>query len=244
MSTARFVLWVAPVFLQAWLAVTIWRRKLYRELPLFFVYVVLHVLRTSVFLMMDTKSWAYFYAFHAANVVDTVLELSIIYALFQRLVEPYHSVRKVGNVFFWLAASIAFVLACVNASSGVNESTVIMMVSLGMERGVHLIETALLLLMFSFAIILHLSWRSYLLGLAIGFCLLLTGQFVLFTARLRFGTTAHPVFDLLNAAAYNLTVIVWLVYALQAKAVNVVARPIAIDPIRQWDEAFSEYLHL
>ena len=240
----RFALWVAPIFFQACLALTMWRRKLHRELPLFFVYLVLHVMRTIVFLMMDIKSWAYFYAFYAAELVDVVLELSIIYNLFQELVASYQPVRKIGRFLFWLAAGVTFVLACVNASSGVHEHTVIMMVSMGMERGVRMIESGLLLFIFLFAVILRLSWRNYVFGIAIGFSLLLTGQLVLYTARLQFGAVNHATLDLLNAVAYNVAVIVWLAYAFQPRTAAVVAHQISTDPIRQWNETFSEYLHL
>lgn len=244
MSTARFILWIAPVFSQTWLAAIMWKRELHRALPLFFAYILLHVIRTSVFLMMNTRSWTYFYAFHVANLADVLLELGIIYVLFQQLVASYPSVRKVGEVLFWFAAGLAFILACANASSGVNEGAVVMTVSLGMERGVHMIESALLLFIFLFALFLRLSWRNYVLGIAVGFCLLLTGQLVLFTARLWFGDVAHQSFDMLNAAAYNLAVIVWLAYAYRSRTVTVVAHRINTDPIRQWDEIFSEYLHL
>lgn len=243
MSTARFILWIAPAFSQIWLAVIIWKRKLHRVLPLFFAYVVLHVLRTGVFLMMNTKSWAYFYAFHIANLADVLLELGIIYALFNQLVSCYRSVRKIGEVLFWFAGGLAFILACVNASSGVNEGAMVMTVSLGMERGVRMIESGLLLFIFLFAVILRLSWRNYVLGIAVGFCLLLTGQLVLFTARLRFGDVSHQSFDMLNAAAYNLAVIVWLVYAYQTRTVNMFVHGINAGAIRVWDETLSEYLH-
>ena len=238
----EMVVWWGGLALQAGVAFTLWYRRLYRDLPIFFIYTVFLVARSLVlYFALRPHPWGYFYSYWAAEILAWALGLAVIQEALEHLLKPYHAVQRLVTVLFrWGAALLiltAFLTAYDAPLSAVNRmfANILML-----ERGVRIVQVGLLSLLFVFARAMRLRWPHYVFGVALGFAIFSSVDLALVTVRAQ-DIWTHAVFVILKPAAFVVAQSVWLYY-LAVPERSPVYRPQPAPQMEGWNGALAELL--
>jgi hypothetical protein len=101
-----FLLWAASFVGQSALLFVLWFRRRALAFPFFTTYIASNVVRTiALYLVLHLRSRAaYFYTFWSLGIVDTVLQLCVVYEISSRIFRPTGSWAKdVRGSCLWLA---------------------------------------------------------------------------------------------------------------------------------------------
>src|SRR5260370_17300866 len=107
----QLALWLLQPALQSGIAVIVFRRKLHKDFPVFFIYTLTQIALFAI--EFPVSKWCssdvYFYTFWIAAAVNVILAFKIIHEVFLDIFRPYPALRALGTPFFNLPALI-FVL--------------------------------------------------------------------------------------------------------------------------------------
>ena len=207
-----YALWVAAPALQIWVAVVLRRRRLDKEFPFFFKYLIFQVATNLALLALHSHYKPYFYAYWSFQALNTILEFAIIYEIFGHLFRPYPYLRDFARVLLRWAGSLLLVIAMLFAlTSAAHEAPVIMAV-MKVQQSVNLVQCGLLFFLLWFCPYLGITRRHYLFGVALGFGVIASAELASFATRMFTGAVANEVFNLLLMSASNWAVAIWLVY--------------------------------
>ncbi|HZP18035.1 MAG TPA: hypothetical protein VFB00_08725, partial [Terriglobales bacterium] len=108
MSSAhiQLALWVSQPIFQAALAFAVFRRKLHREFPAFFAFIVAQIVIFAVEfpVYLWTNDGVYFNVYWTAAAINVVLSFKIIHEVFLDVFRPYPALRDLGTALFKWAA--------------------------------------------------------------------------------------------------------------------------------------------
>jgi hypothetical protein len=243
----KYVLfWVVHPCLQALIAGTMFRRKLYREYPLFLTYTVSHLVRFAVLFWIHHQGnrEAYRYAYMGAEALDAALAFGAIYELYGHLFHTYDGVQKLAGIVFRGAAVLLLALAVLTTfTSPTTDSSRVLAGLFTLERGVNVVRGGLLLLLFLFSSYLGLRWKHFAFGIAAGFALESSVELVTFALRTHLGLLGSPVLSLISSAAYNCSVVIWLAYLLSPEPATPLAQLPAKSELEGWNQALLELLN-
>jgi hypothetical protein len=238
----RLILYTG-LLLEVLLAGTLLYRRLYRRLPLFFLYATFTLVMTlSLQVTRRASPLAYFYSYWAFEVVSWALGLAAIQEVMQHMFEPYSSIRRLVLLLFRWGAALLIAIALLAAfSAPTGESDRLMAGILALERGVLIVKVGLLSLLFSLAGFLRLRWPQHALGIALGFGIYCTVELVIITTRAHAGMAMQSAFFWIKPLAFVVALLCWLAYlALPARAPTS-DRP-AAPAMQGWDTALAEFL--
>ncbi len=213
-----YSLWIGPHVLLAVLAVLMFRRRLHRKFPTFFIYTLYEVME---FLLLFAARMighglggSYRYVFILTAVGSAVLRFGIIQEIFNNLFHDYPRLMEIGTASMRRFTGILFVAAVLLAiySSGTISDHMLGGVML-LDRSVAIIQAGLLLFLLSFPRMFGLSWRSYTFGIALGFGIVASTELAYWAMRLTELTEhAKDLLDLVPTGSYQLSVLVWIGY--------------------------------
>lgn len=243
-----YVLWLTATLLQAVLALVMWRRRLVREFPLFFLYTLMHVARAAinlpVYRMYGYTSREYFLVYWANEAVDTLLQLAVTYEIYVHVFRRYESVSHLGKVLFrWSLVALLLLSIASIAASPAAESSALRTAVLMLHQSTIVITGGLLLLLFIFTASFGLSWRPYVFGMAAGLCLCTTVELAVVVFLNRWGAMGSLASTLIHATAYNCSVLLWVGYFVRRERVPVVEAPVPSGQLEKWNEALAELLN-
>lgn len=247
MSLPRFVfytLWIAPAVLMALLAAVMTHRRLYRELPAFFVYAVFTAARTPIlFFVFHRHPQVYGYSYWAAEGVSAALGFASIYEVFRHLFQSYEGTQRLGVLLFrWTAAAFILLAVIAAASSPQGEMSWLTAAVVWLAQGVRLVQCGLLLFLFVFSFFSGLAWRSHSLGIALGFGLFAGVQLAAAAIQAHTGVVSPLTWSRINMASYNCAVLVWVSYLLAPQPTEAAARvPLAAEA-SSWNQALLQFL--
>ena len=210
------------------LALVLVRRRLYRELPWFTVYVVYVAAYTAVFFWVDSfrnAQIAGFFVYWGGNVINQFIAFLVIIEVFRNCVSGHDSVRKAGVTLLAVIAFLAFVVALSLAPFGSQFDQKVVLNQLShavmvLQRSIRVIQICLLIGIFGFSSYLGLTWRNYNFGIALGYGLYASVNLVTAVAWEYLG--ARKMFDglryvtVVDGLAYKLTIILWITYLWRA----------------------------
>ena len=227
--------WVSQPVLQTAVAVVLYRRKLHKEFPAFFVYVVVQVVAFSVqFPIYLTKNRYYFDVFWAGAAVNVVLAFKIIHEIFIDVLRPYPALKDFGTALFrWagiVMGLVAVVMICLEPSKANPSGSIL----IG-QRCVDLVQCGLVLFLLAFCKSLKISWGRLSFGTALGFGIISGAE--LFTSAMYSGSFLHVVLtNLICMGAWNVGVLLWLGYAVWYQKET----PFPVLVPQRWDEALND----
>lgn len=240
-----YVLWIAPAALQVLIVSAMLKRRLVREFPIFFAYTTFHVVRAiALFLLRhQLASWDYFYSYWTAQAASSVLGFAVIYEIFSHVFRSHEALRTLGFMLFrWVAAVLLLVAVVAAASAPGSDTNQLMAGVVILERSVRVVQCGLLFFLFLFSSSFGLSWRHYVFGIALGFGLFASVELVAVTMRAHFGSVADATWSLVNSAAYNCTVLIWVGYLLGPQPAQ---RAVQMPPkaeIDEWNQALLQLI--
>ena len=227
-------------------AVAMFLRKLHRQVPVFFAY-ILYALLFDVLhyglVHLANPNWAW-YSTWADDVFCILLEVAIFAEIFNRLFAPYSSIRQFAKlVVFWSAATLV-VIGTFTAVffHQVAYSVPVLTIFLVLDRTLRAVQLGLILTLFALSKYLHLRWKHLIFGIALGFgfyaLMILTGD----TVRMYYGQLVAGNVGALEGAAYCAAVLIWVVYTLQPEVARIPIVSLPSNELERWDRALAQLL--
>jgi len=221
------------------------RKKLYRECPVFFLYIVSQLYR-FVFLypIHEIAPWqSYLNAYIAAEFVDVALSFAVIYELSVRAFRDYEGIRELAWMLMRWAAVVLLLVAIVSAAAAPgNEHQRVMAGLITMERSINIVRAGLVFLLFLFHATLGLRWAKSAYGIAVGLAVITSVELVAFALRANFGEVAALMMSLISSASYSCAAVAWIVIFLRSTPNAVIVGQPRHGDIEKWNRALLELL--
>lgn len=236
---------LAAALAQAIILVTLARRKMRSDFPVFFAYTsyaILAGITLAASYISSAMITHYFTVYWAINALAMILEFGVMYELLINALRPYAGLIDLGKMLFRWAAVFLLVAASLTAFATVGPmaSKCAAAVAL-LEKSLRLMQCGLLLLFFLFERRLALSWRSYPVSLALGLGITAATGLSFAFLRMRFiGWT--PALDLLDNFSYFAVAVFWAVcFALpEPEKKNVLDSPARLI-FQRWNETLTSH---
>ncbi|HEX6878842.1 MAG TPA: hypothetical protein VF135_00635 [Terriglobales bacterium] len=244
LSATQIILWGLAPLLQACTAALLMRRKMVKELPWFFAFLVFHVVRFSLqFPAFFISYTVYFNLFWTLEIVDSLLVLFVIQELYNRFFENYESLKGMSTIFFRSATVILFIMTIVVATrtSGTARARIVTSLFV-LDRSVNVVQCALIFLLFLAGLVFGLPWRRMTRGIAIGLGVMSATFAITITLRTFAPLGQMHFFDLLQTYSYNLSVAIWLVAAWYRERVPVTTEQLPSETLQKWDTTLLEFM--
>jgi len=233
----QVVLWFTQPPIQAAVAIFLYRRRLHKEYPAFFMYMVAQI---AIF-CVELPVYYYgglnlkFNVYWADAAVNLVLAFRIIHEIFLDVFKPYHALRDLGTALFKWAAIIMVLVSVVLISVIPSWEDPLANSILLVQRCVQVVQCGLVIFLLAFCSNLGVSWRRLSFGIALGFGLI-SGSDLLTTALYSGHRMQVPMLRLAVLLSYNLGMGVLLFYSLVNRRPDMV--PVLVP--QRWDEALLD----
>lgn len=238
-----YVLWFVPVPVFVCLAVMMFRRKLHKQLPIFFGFAVFQVwMFLSDFYFYHHSTVQYFYSYWTTAAIGIGIGFGVIYEVFTVVFRPFIGLRELGAILFRWAALVLLLAAVLLATTARPAGTSPLLATLlnGM-RSVEVMQCGLVLLMLLCSSYLGLTLRHRIFGIALGFGIIAAVDLIAVTFLANLGEQAVTFVRLSKMVAYNLSALLWLGYVY---AGEVECRPAKqLVYAERWDYALATALH-
>jgi hypothetical protein len=232
-----------PVAAVAVLAAIFVRRRLWRRLPFFFLYLIFALLAVAVRLLgLRIGLKAYFYSYWITDLASSVVVFLPMYeVLLRRSFPSFQKNRFYRNVFPAFAA-LTVVLAVLTAVQAPDKNAAFKMAS----RAFDFMRTAILVFFIALMAFMGRQWPRYDLGITLGFgiqaAVALTNSAV--QARMHYRPTA---LDFVELFAYNLSCLIWLITFWKPEKLAQLVPAEQLDPqvlhqARGWEEQLKGWL--
>jgi hypothetical protein len=214
-------LWVAPNVLLLILAWLLWRQRLYQRNPLFFAFALIGGVEQLINYCADVVPavgpGTWWLIFWAGLVLEGVLKFTLIGEIFAHAFDPYPSIAKLGKslicgfgIFLVFAASVAASHAPKDSLFGIVNGAHLL------EQTIYLIETGLLVFIFSFLGYFRLTGTRATFGIALGLAISSSVHLATWAVAANSGLppARRSVLDFVNMATYHVCVLIWYYYLL------------------------------
>jgi len=222
--TVALYLWCAQPILQSVVAVILWHRKMHKQFPVFFLFLLVQVANFAVifplWLVGDFKM--YFVFFWLGEAANAVLGFKVIHEIFLDVFRPYHTLKDLGTLLFkWAGVVMLLVSVVVAFSNSFDQSPLVHAVTT-LQRSVRIVQFGLILFLLLFSRFLGVSRKQVSFGISLGFGLF-AGVELMLMALNSGGFVMQGNLNLVNMATLILAILVWCGYSLSRKAVRVAA---------------------
>jgi hypothetical protein len=238
---AEFALWAAFGFL-------FWTRNLHRRFPAMGVYLALRVVSMPVFLIFfygQTRQWfnghssnMYFYFYWAVYIASAVLLFFVCIEVFRSALSAFSGLQRLGTVVFRWAALASALISLSTISFDHSSLLSIPAIALRLMHSVSVLELCLLGFLCLSMNALRLSVRDMTFGIALGFGLMSSSDFILASFWSRNTSLTDPL-QLVYESVILVLLVIWIVYA----ALPEPARQPLVMPVNsillRWNEIAS-----
>jgi len=237
-----YALWIAHPVLQTVIAIAMFRRGQHRAFKFFFAYIVTQIVTfVVVFPASRYNYFVYFYFSWFSTAISVALGFQVIHEAFLDVFRPFHTLRDLGTVLFkWAGLVMLLVAGVVSVSTSSSDTAPWIQAILTAQRCVRIIQVGMVLFLLSFAHYLGVNRRQHSFGIALGF-----GTFAMVELGLIASWAGEHLaglsVDLVNMAAYNCALLIWLGYTL-AKSPAREAGSVLLRPQR-WEQSLSDIHH-
>jgi hypothetical protein len=235
-------LWCAHPILQLAVAVVLWRRKLYRQFPVFFTYILAQIAIFAVTFPLwraGNYEW-FFWSYWLGAVISAILGFRVIHEVFLDVFRPYHTLKDLGTMLFGWAGVVMLMVSVVVAFSNSPTYDPIVHAVTTLQRSVRFLQFGLVLFLLLFSRYLGVSRRQHSFGIALGLGGYAGAELVLLA--LSSGGLLHKDgLALANMMAFNLAMLVWLGFALASKVVRVTAANHL--QTQRWEQGLADLQH-
>lgn len=211
-------LWITPPVLLGVLVVVLCKRRLYREFPVFFAYVLCEIAGfISLFALHSILGVAgepYAYAFSAVLLLGIALRFGVIDEVSKDLFRGSRFLKVSARRLLQCVAGLLLVLGvllavCVPGNNSVGWHAGVSVVN----RGAVMVQCGLLLVLLLFSRFLGLSWHRPAFGIALGLGILTSVDLATSAIRVEFTSDVTREFlNLLITVASLVCVSIWIGY--------------------------------
>jgi hypothetical protein len=243
----RYYLWIAPNLLLVPFLWLFLRRRFHVQLPSLLVYATLDLMQLIASVVsrlispfpINAYQWV---VLVVGNGLLSVAELWVIYELWAKLVFSRSPLARVGRLL--LACSLAVLLLTAAALSGTLPGIYVVHpvgnISEILDFSSSLILTGLLIILFVFSRALQISWRSWMVGIALGFGIYGCADLSSAAWRAALGRKALIPVDIVQEVAFHLCVLVWIAYLLLPEHPKFTGTGLERDDLEAWSEQMGK----
>jgi hypothetical protein len=249
MHFLRYYLWIAPNVLLGLFFFLFLRRKLYQQLPSLAIYCAVSLLEFLGAVICNLLSpfpfSTYAWILVIGDGLTAILAVWVIYELASRLVFPRLSLPKFGRRLFSVALT-TLVLGAAALSGTLADFSVHRVAHLfeAINFSSALIEAGLLLVLLVFSRVLSIPWRSWWVGIALGFGV--SSSFNLASAAWRavYGRVALIPVDIVQMTGFHICVLIWLLYlVLPDRPSPPPGSKLHKEDLEAWSEQMEKIVH-
>ena len=235
-----YALWVAHPVLQTVIAIAMFRRGQHRAFRYFFAYIVAQVLTfAALFPAYQYNYSGFFYVSSLSTAISVALGFKVIHEAFLDIFHPFHTLRDLGTVLFkWAGLVMLLVAGVVSVSTNSPDIAPWVQAILTAQRCVRIIQVGMVLFLLFFARYLGVSRRQHSFGISLGFGVFAIVELALIASLVGYYHLGEVAMSLINMAAYNCTLLIWLGYMLAKSP----ARESTFTLLRpqRWEQSLSD----
>jgi hypothetical protein len=241
----QVAIWFLSPILQVVIAGVMLRKRLFREMPLFFSYTVCHSIFAYILFVLLKTSWpAFFYGYWGSEVVDALLVFLVIQEIFSTVFKPYEALRSLGIWLFrgslLVLIAVAILIAPNSGPSGFEKLVSSLFI---VQRSILFVQAGLIFFLILTSRLFGLTWRNYVFGVALGFGALACVAGLGIALRSRVPARVDDWLETVVPFGYILGVAVWVYYMLMPSSTSEVDRSqIDASPLKAWNRALEGML--
>ncbi len=251
MCVAEFLLWAVLGFL-------FWKKGLYSRFPAMGKYLALHVGSQPAILgllYIQSQPWGrsstpsyfsyyclHFYVYWAVYIASAVLLFMVCIEVFRSALSAFPGLLKFGTVIFRWAMLASVIVSLSTVNFGHSGILVIPETAIRLMRSVSIVELCLLAFLCLSMNALHLSVRDITFGIALGFGVMSSSDFILASFWTR-NTSLTDTVQFVGEAVILLSLGIWVTYCALPEQVR---RPVLMQvnsTIYRWNEIASALGH-
>ncbi|HVZ84439.1 MAG TPA: hypothetical protein VG893_12265 [Terracidiphilus sp.] len=246
MIVAEFLLWAVAGFI-------FWKKNLQRRFPAMGAYLTLRLGSMPVLLAllymqsMQTGHQAlyfplYFYSYWTVYIASAFTLFFICIEVFRTALAPYTGLMRLGTVVFRWTTLASLIVSMSSVSFSHHGALLIPDIALALMRSVSILELCLLAFLCLCMNALKLSARDICFGVALGFGILSTNDFIFAAVWSRHSSLTSPI-QFVNEGVLLATLGMWAVYFAVPEKVHV---PLVLAPnstIYRWNEIAAALGH-
>jgi len=232
------ILWLAPPFLQGWIAILMWRRGAQKDYRFFFSYTLFAIaaeLTKFVLTEPGKNTWLYFWVAWGCEGIYAMLGFLAIYEVFGHVFENFHQLmwfKFLLQITALIMLSIAVLIPLVHPAV---DTEPLLEGIFALQLAVRCLQLGVFFLIFLLARVFDLDYRQYAFGIAAGFGIAAAGILLGTLVRTGLGLKFLMYFRFVPSVAYCIAVTVWLASFLRAEP---------DDPFRDFRHMFTPQLFL
>jgi hypothetical protein len=234
-------LWLAPNVLCLVLAAVMFARRLHKEYPFFFAYLIFVAFKEFCLYFLDlspkVSATTWWYAFWAGTIVEGLLKFTVLAELLQHLLRSWPSIAKLGRNLVSGAGVLLVFLAAVAAAFAAPDNTPRLVGGAHvLSQTLYLTEAGLIVSMFVLAAAFKIPWERTAFGIALAFGVVWCEHLAIW-ALVTGGVVRNRGWeDLANGATYHVAVLIWFYYLLVTqKEVAKSAVPLPENDLAVWN---------
>jgi len=239
---------ISPHVLLGVLAVILYKRRLYREFPCFFAYVLYEIAKFiplfALYSVQGVTGKEYAYAYCVTLLVSIVLSFGVIAEISRNLFRESQFLKVAARRSLQCVTGLLFVVGVLLAvyAPGGNSAKWYAGIFV-VNRGAAMVQSGLLLSLLLFSRFLGLSWRRSAFGIALGLAVLTSLDLAMFALRAAFTSEAAANFlDLLITGTYLVCVLIWIGYLLVPEVEPASVTVVPHDEVETWNREFQQFL--
>jgi hypothetical protein len=237
-----YALWIAQPVLQIGIAsLMLWRGQ-QRRSPIFFGYILSQIVTFAVIFTAHRHSYAAgFYASWICAAVSVAFGFAVIHEVFIDVFRSFHTLRDLGTVLFkWAGLVMLLIAGVVSVATNSIDIAPWMQAIVTTQRCTRIIQVGMVLFLLFFAQYMGVSRRQQSFGIALGFGSFALVELVLIASWVG-NHLGNPYMSMVNMAAYDGSVLVWLGYCAMKsparEATQTLLRP------QRWEQSLSDAHH-
>jgi hypothetical protein len=237
-----YALWFAHPALQLGIAGVMVHRGLHRKFKFFFAYILIQLVSFAiVFPAYWRSSSVVYYLYWACDALSVGFGFAVIHEVFVDVFRLFHTLRDLGTVLFkWAGLVMLLVAGVVSLSANSPKIAPWVQAIITSQRCVRIIQVGMVLFLLVFARYVGITRRQHSFGIALGFGAFASIELVLICSWVG-NHLADPWMSIVNMAAYNTSLMVWLSYvAVKSPARD--ASTVLLQPQR-WEQSLSDIHH-
>lgn len=244
MILAEFALWTA-------LAILFWRKQLQKRFPAMGGYLLLRAASTAVCVTLlfvqsrpGLENWfaAYFFTYWTVYIASSVLLFFVSLEVFHSALAGFSGLMRFGTVIFRWAALASVILSLTTLSLAHIDIMLVPEFAARLMRSVSVIELCLLAFLCFSLNALRLSVRDLCFGIALGFGILSSTDFIMAALLSRNSALTDPI-QFVSEAITIFVLGIWITYAALPEPERQPVVVSANSTIYRWNEIASALGH-
>lgn len=238
----NLLFWFSIAVLTVLSAVFLWR-GIWRDLPLFFLYIVsapvIAMLRYAIYPLSRN---AYFYVYWISELAGAVFCSLALYEVFLRRLFPrFHKVR-LYRALFPAMAGLLLLLTIIAAVQSADRGAAFQLASQVFD----FLRTAFLVFFMFLMLLMGRQWKRYDLGITLGFGLQAAAALANAAVRGKLGHRS-ALFDSIETFTFEVACVIWLITFLKPERSDRLQPAETLDPLvlpqaRKWESVLKDWL--